>query len=155
MDTRSMHGHAGRLLCLVLAGLTFATSSAPPPASAEDVDRPVALQQENRSFYICRPVRYPTPHCDPGQQYILVGRTDRIRVEGLEGRGGSRVSIYRRSNKRPSFELWKRPVVRNGAAVVSWAPRREDTFVFMARIRQGGQLVETNYLSVSAELHFT
>lgn len=154
MSTTKMHGYAGRLLCLLLA-LSFATSTAPPPASAAEMQGPVAVQQENRSFYICRPVRYPTRYCDPGEQYILVGRTDRVRVKGLEGRNGSRVSIYRRSDRQSSFELWRRPVISNGSAVVSWAPRRQGTFVFMARIRQGGQLVETNYLSISAEMHFT
>lgn len=44
--------------------------------------------------------------------------------------------------------------MRNGAAVVSWAPSRQDTFVFMARICQGGQVVESNWLYVSAELDF-
>lgn len=84
-----------------------------------------------------------------------MGRTDKIKVMGLEGRNGTRVNIYRRSGQQSNFTLWRSPVVSNGVAVARWTPARQQTFVFMARIRQGSQSVETNYLRVSAEMHFT
>lgn len=152
MTRGRMRRRVGGALCLLL-GLTVATAT-PPPVSALQQLPSSAAQQENRSFYVCRPVRFPTPGCDPAEQWVLVGRFDRIRVNGLEGRDGTRVSIYRRSGQHRRFELWKRPTVRNGSAVVSWAPGRQDWFQFKAQISQGGQTVETNYLRINAELDF-